>query len=137
MDPVRLLIVSGALLMLFTSLVGVVLLVPLQPWAKKSRFWKRFPAKAVLSAHVDWVVLSLMQFAAALGISQLGAPALWPAWALVYGGWLNATAYVFRGVGIDAFVFAGPLRQRAVVGLMATSVLAILAGWTALIVHWI
>ncbi|MCA2978214.1 MAG: hypothetical protein INH41_04580 [Myxococcaceae bacterium] len=119
---------NAAAQVLAASLLGWWMLVPLQPWGK--RFAGLISAKALLAAHLDWVLLGLMQALAAVinHFMPLEAPGPLTA-ALIAGGWLNAVPYLFRGVGVDAFVFAGPLRQRLATTLSGASAFVLTAAW--------
>jgi hypothetical protein len=130
-DPVLVLATNGSAQILVSSLLGVFMLVPLQPWAKGR---PRVNAKALLAVHLDLLMLAFMQFAAAFVLGR------WPlarghivAWLLVFGGWVNPSPYLFRGFGINAFVLGGPWPQRLAAGLGGLSVLAILTAWTMVV----
>ncbi|HEX2571319.1 MAG TPA: hypothetical protein VH877_17305 [Polyangia bacterium] len=132
-DPVLILAANGSAQILVSSLLGVFMLVPLQPWAKAkgSLLWARGNAKALLAVHLDLLMLAFMQFAAAFVLGR------WPlarghtiAWLLVFGGWVNPSPYLFRALGINAFVLGGPWPQRLAAGLGGVSVLSILTAWT-------
>jgi hypothetical protein len=132
-DPTALLAFNAALQILVSSVLGVLMLVPMQPWGRALR--GRVNAKALLATHLDWLMLAFMQLGAAFLFAR------WPvtarpgvAWMLVFGGWVNPLPYLVRGFGIDAFVFAGPPVQRAAALVAAVSVAAIVTAWV-LIVH--
>lgn len=132
-DPAALLAFNGALQILVSSLFGVLMLVPMQPWGRALR--GRVNAKALLATHLDWLMLAFMQLGAAFIFSRWPATAsLKAAWLLVFGGWVNPLPYLVRGFGIDAFVFAGPPTQRIAATIAGISVLAIIAAWV-LVVH--
>ena len=122
---------NAAAQVLVASLLGWWMLVPLQPWGK--RFAGLVTGKALLAAHLDWILLALTQGLVAVinHFFPLELPTLLTA-ALVVGGWLNAVPYLFRGVGIDAFVFSGPLRQRLATTLAAVSSLALTGAWASI-----
>jgi hypothetical protein len=119
---------NAAAQILVASLLGWWMLVPLQPWGK--RFAGLISAKALLAAHLDWILLALTQgLAAAINhFHPLESQALLTG-ALIAGGWLNALPYLFRGVGVDAFVFDGPLRQRLATTLSGASALVLTVAW--------
>ena len=132
-DPTTLLAFNAALQILVSSVFGVLMLVPMQPWGKALR--GRVNARALLATHLDWLMLAFMQFGASFVFSR------WPvtaspgaAWMLVFGGWVNPLPYLIRGFGIDAFVFAGPPLQRIAASIAAVSVAAIITAWV-LILH--
>ena len=100
MDPIKLLTFNAGLQILFSSLFGVVMLVPMQPWGKALR--AKIPAKASLAAHLDWIMLGLAQGVAAVGISAFGSPegllapaglssiAIITAWGILLYSWWGA-----------------------------------------------
>ena len=132
-DPLRWLSANASAQVLIASLLGVVMLVPMQPWASGLKAKMNF--KALLSAHLDWLMLAFMQWGAVMTMTW------WPtarsstvAGLLIFGGWVNATPYLFRAFGLDAFVLAGRWPQRAAASLGGISSLAIIAGWS--IICW-
>ncbi|UQA54915.1 hypothetical protein [Polyangium aurulentum] len=129
LDPSRLLALSAAAQLLFSSLLGVFMLVLMQPWGQA--FARRAPRLRDLgSAHLDWIVLALMQFGAAYALGCFPVPrAMLAAVLLVIGGWLNPLPYIARGLGINAFVLGGGRKQIAFALLGALSSAAIVAGW--------
>jgi len=124
---------NAALQILVSSFFGVLMLVPMQPWGRALR--PRLDAKAMLAAHLDWLMLAFMQLGASFIFTR------WPvtastgtAWMLVFGGWVNPLPYLVRGFGVDAFVFAGPPTQRAAAAVAGISIAAIIGAWL-LILH--
>src|SRR4051812_630394 len=118
--PIALLAFNGSLQILVSSLLGTAMLVPMQPWGRA--LLPKLNMKALLAVHLDWLMLAFMQFAAAFVMAQWPLTASVPAaWLLVYSGWMNATPYLFRGFGINAFVLAGPPKQLATALLAGTS----------------
>src|SRR3569833_2621208 len=111
--PITWLLVSAAAEMLVASLLGYAMMMPMQPWGQ--RLGVRWPPPRVLmSIHLDFVMLSLMQFGAAAGIHALPGPRDGLAAALLaVSGWLNVTPYLWRAAGVNAFVLAGGGRRRA------------------------
>ena len=135
MDPIKLLTFNAGLQILFSSLFGVVMLVPMQPWGKALR--AKIPAKASLAAHLDWIMLGLAQGVAAVGISAFGSPeGLVAPTLLIFGGWVNPTPYLFRGFGVNAFVLGGGRLQVLASSLAGLSSLAIIAAWSLLLYSW-
>jgi hypothetical protein len=133
LEPATLLAFNAALQILVSSLFGLLMLVPMQPWGRKLR--ARLNAKALLATHLDWLMLAFMQLGASFIFTR------WPVTAgvgvarmLVFGGWVNPLPYLLRGFGLDAFVFAGGLVQRAAALVAAVSVTAIITAWV-LILH--
>jgi hypothetical protein len=132
-DPIALLAFNAGLQILVSSLFGVLMLVPMQPWGRSLR--PRMNAKAMLAAHIDWLMLAFMQFGAAFIFARwpvTASPAV--AWMLVFGGRVNPLPYLVRGFGIDAFVLAGPPVQRAAALVAGVSVAAIITAW-AIVLH--
>lgn len=132
LEATRLLIFSGGLSILFASLLGAVMLIPLQPWGKGAFGSVNF--KQLLAAHLDWVMLGLMQGLAGGLIAVFGlAPSPYVVWAMVLGGWLNPLPYLFRAFGINAFALAGSLTQRLAASLGGISATMIIVAWFALL----
>lgn len=120
---------NGSAQILVSSLLGLYMLVLMQPWARtlaaRSPKWRD-----LLSAHLDWIMLALMQLAAAFLLGRFAVPhSRLIAWLLVFGGWANPVPYLVRGLGINAFVLGGPWKQRVAASLGLASVLALLLGW--------
>jgi hypothetical protein len=135
-DPLKLLAANASAQVLAASLLGVAMLIPMQPWAKKLR--PGLNAKALLSAHLDWLMLAFMQWGAAFTMLQWPQTrSLWVAWLLMFGGWVNALPYLFRGAGIDAFVFGGRWPQRVAASLSGVSSLAIIVAWSMVGLSWV
>ena len=133
-DPVRLLLVNGALQIFWSIVVGFIMLVPRQPWG---RGLERLLPKArdLLSAHLDWIMLAFMQFAAALVMKHFpGTASAAAAVLLIVGGWLNPVPYLFRGFGVNAFALTGSTVQRLAAALGLGSSLALLVAWGRLVV---
>lgn len=109
------------------------MLIPMQPWGRK---WvKGLNFKQIGAAHLDWIMLGLMQgLAAGLIILFSIAPPAWSVWAMIIGGWLNPLAYVFRAFGVDAFSFAGKPLQRAAAALGGVTSVFIAAAWMVFLV---
>jgi hypothetical protein len=134
--PVTWLLVSGAIEMLVSSGLGYAMLIPMQPWALRLRDrWP--PPRVLMSIHLDLVMLSLMQFAAAAGIhAQPSAHDRLAAGLLVASGWLNVTPYIWRAAGVNAFVLAGSGLQRAAALVSLAGTLALTASWILLLSSW-
>lgn len=128
MGPSWLLSLSASLQIAFSSILGFVMLIPMQPWGKALRL--PVDPKALVAAHLDWIMLAFMQFGAAFVVARWPiASAETAAWLLVFGGWLNPVPYILRGVGINAFAFAGGVKQRVSASIAGSSALAILVAW--------
>jgi hypothetical protein len=135
--PVQCLLVSGALEILVSCLLGFVMLVPMQPWGSGLR--ARWPStKALMSVHLDLLMLSLMQFAAAAGIKAMGGGHdQLVAWLVIAGAWSGVTPYAWRMVGVNAFALAGgPLQRFAALSSFAGTV-ALTTGWVILLAGWL
>jgi hypothetical protein len=134
-EPAELLAYNGGLQILTSSLFGVLMLVPMQPWGRALR--GRIGAKALLAAHLDWLMLAFMQLGASFIFTRWPATAdLRAGWMLVFGGWVNPLPYLVRGFGIDAFVFAGPPVQRVAATIAGISVAAIIAAWVMILLRF-
>jgi hypothetical protein len=135
--PAKWLLVSAALEIVASSLLGYVMLVPMQPWGKALR--EKWPsARGLMSVHLDMIMLAFMQAVAAFGMAALpGAHDRLIATLLVSSGWLNVTPYAWRMVGVNAFALAGrPLQQFAALTSFVGTV-ALTGGWVGLLVGWI
>jgi hypothetical protein len=131
-EATRLLIFSGGLSILFAALLGSVMLIPLQPWGKAA--FKGVNFKQLLAAHLDWVMLGLMQGLAGGLIAVFGLePSALVVWTMVLGGWLNPLPYLFRAFGINAFVLGGSLTQRLAASLGGISATMIIVAWAILL----
>lgn len=131
MDPIWLLSFNAGAQLLASSLLGSLMLLPMQPWAAGLR--RRWNQKALLATHLDLYMLAFMQLGVAFIMGRHGATAsTTTAWLLVFGGWMNPLPYLLRGFGINAFVFAGPGKQRAFAALGGLSVTAILIALASL-----
>jgi hypothetical protein len=127
-NPILLLTANASLQVLASSLLGALMLIPFQPWG--AAFKRRVNLKALLSAHLDWLMLAFMQWGAASTMEHLpNTASQTAAWLLVFGGWSNATPYLFRAFGVDAFSLSGSLLQRAAASFGALSSLAIIVAW--------
>lgn len=127
-EPLRLLTGNAALQVLVSCLLGFAMLIPRQPWAK--RLAPHFDQKALLSVHLDWLMLAFMQWGAVLVMTQWpGAAQPWVAWLLVAGGWLNVLPYWCRAFPIDAFVLAGPPVQLLAASVSGLSATGLLVAW--------
>lgn len=137
-DPVKLLIINATLQFLVSSSLGVLLLLPMQPWGK-SLARLVFSIPDMRATHLDWLMLGLMQYGLAFGLHYLPHPHAKPiAWLLVFGGWMNAFPYLVRGLfGINAFSLSGPPKQllSALLGLI--SVAALITAFAMLLAGWI
>jgi hypothetical protein len=129
----KILAFSGAAAIVFSSLLGLLMLIPLQPWAQK--LGRGINHKQIGAAHLDWIMLGLMQGMAG-GVIALFAVSAAPfaVWAMVFGAWANPLPYVFRAFGVNAFAFDGGLLQRAAAALGLTSSLAILYAWFVILI---
>jgi hypothetical protein len=135
-EPARWLLVSGGLEIIVSSLLGYAMLLPMQPWGAGLRA-RMPPTRALLSVHLDLIMLALMQFAAGLAMKWVpGARDRWAAVLLIASGWLNTTPYIWRMAGVDAFALAGGPLQRVAATISLLSTLALLSGWILLVAGW-
>jgi hypothetical protein len=135
--PAKWLLVSAALEILASSLLGYVMLVPMQPWGKGLRE-KWPPARALMSVHLDMIMLALMQAVAAFGVVALPGPHdRLIAVLLVSSGWLNVTPYAWRMVGVNAFALTGGALQRFAALASFVGTVALTGGWVGLLIGWI
>jgi len=136
-SPQHLLFASAALEFVASCLLGFAMLIPMQPWARGLR--ERWPpARALMSVHLDLVMLALMQAAAGAGVFVLPGSHDWvAACLLVASGWLNVTPYAWRLVGVNAFALAGGPLQRFAASTSLISTLALTGGWVTLLAGWL
>jgi hypothetical protein len=129
LEAAKWLAVSGGLAILWSTMLGFVMLIPQQgrkaDGAPTTINWRQIGA-----AHLDWIMLGLMSMAAALLLTLFGhaVPSLLVA-IFIFGAWINPTAYVFRAFGINAFRFSGSGVQKGASLLSGVSSLAILISW--------
>lgn len=131
---VKALVVSGAVEILVSCLLGLVMLIMMQPWG--AGLARRGPKLRDLgSVHLDLLMLAFLQFAAAFLLHGFGLsihPALLGM--LMAGCWLNPMPYLARGYGINAFVLGGPPRQVALALVGLASVVALTVSWGAMVI---
>jgi hypothetical protein len=127
-DPVLLLSANASAQVLVSSLLGAAMLIPMQPWAAGLK--AKVNLRALLSTHLDWLMLAFMQWGAAVTMMHWPVTRSLPtAVLLIAGGWANALPYLFRAFGINAFAMTGGLVQRAAAALSGLSSTAIIAAW--------
>ena len=131
-DPTALLAYNAGLQIFVSSLLGSLMLIPMQPWGKRLR--PHIDFKALLSTHLDWLMLAFMQGVATFIFVH------WPetksrgvAIALVFGGWTNPVSYLLRGFGVNAFAFAGPPVQRVSAAIVGLSAACIITAWATIL----
>ena len=137
-SAVHILVVNATLQIFVSSLLGLLLLLPMQPWGKG--LLKRVKnQRDLMSTHLDWFMLAFMQYGAAFGLSVMPIPKAWlVSILLIFGGWMNAVPYLIRGVwGIDAFSLSGSPKQVLAASLGLISVLSILIALGILLLSWI
>ncbi|MEO1337963.1 MAG: hypothetical protein AAFV29_20130, partial [Myxococcota bacterium] len=87
-DAARTLVLCGGLAMTWSTIVGFLMLVPMQPWAQG--IIPNFNIKHMGAAHLDWIVLALMLGLAAGVIVYFDLqPTTAAIIALCTGAWLN------------------------------------------------
>ena len=129
---VKTLVWCGGAAIAWSSVLGFMMLLPMQPWAPKVPRTINF--KQVGAAHLDWIVLGLMLGLAAAVIQVYSiTPSIFVVVSLSVGAWMNPLPYVFRAFGINAFVLGGSAVQRAAASLGLLSSLGILYGWFMLL----
>lgn len=132
------LIINATLQFLVSSILGVLLLLPMQPWGKSlARFVVSITD--MRATHLDWLMLGLMQYGLAFGLHYLPHPqGRQIACLLVFGGWMNAFPYLMRGLfGINAFSLSGPATQIASAALGLISVCALITAFAMLLIGWL
>lgn len=132
MEATRILLFSGGSSIFFSTALGFLMLAPMQPWGRS--LLKRVNFKQFGAAHLDWLMLGLMQGLAAGLVAAFAVDPPAPAvWAMVVGGWLNPLAYVFRAFGVNAFAFDGDATQRLAATLGLGSSVAIAYAWMSIL----
>jgi hypothetical protein len=136
-SPTHWLLVSATLEIIVASLLGFVMLIPMQPRFQALRAsWP--PTRALMSVHLDLVMLAFMQLLAGLAMRAFPGPHDRLAGVLLVGsGWLNVAPYAWRMVGVNAFALAGGPLQRFAALTSLAGTLALTGGWIALLAGWI
>jgi hypothetical protein len=136
----RVLLVNAGLQVFVSSILGFVMLLPMQPWAP-SVVRRLPPAKALLPVHLDLYMLAFMQALAALAIIHVGVPdhADIATVLLVFGGWVNPLPYLLRLFKVNAFVLGpgGGAKQWIAAGVSGLSAAGIVTAWGILLASWI
>ncbi len=130
----KFLVLSGSISIFFSAWIGVLMLFMHRP-VEGQRSTLSVDFKQIGAAHIDWILLGLMQGLCGVLILLFDAvisPEI--LWLMSLGAWFNPLAYVFRAFGINAFAFAGPPIQRLAAALGGASSLAILVAWS--VVFW-
>lgn len=127
-EAFRLLAFSGGFAIFMSCILGFAMLVPLQPWGRGIVRGVNF--KQIGAAHLDWIMLGLMQgLAAAVIWVFFLEPSRLVVWAMICGSWINPLSYIFRAFGVDAFSFAGGSLQRMAAAVGGVSSIALLCAW--------
>jgi hypothetical protein len=134
LDSAKFLALSGSISIFFSAWVGVIMLFPRKPKTESGE-----PSgvnfKHIGAAHIDWIMLGLMQGLAGVLIFLFKVtPAPYVLWLMAFGAWFNPLPYVFRAFGVNAFVFAGGPLQRSAAAMGGLSSTAILLGWS--LIFW-
>lgn len=133
-EAIKLLVFSGGSAILFSSILGLFMLLPMQKEHPKEVANPTIIFKHIGAAHIDWIMLGLMLGLAAALIHIFNITAEpFAVYCLIFGAWINPLPYVFRAFGINAFRFGGNITQRLAATLGLTSSLAIVYGWTHLL----
>lgn len=137
-SPTEFLMRSATLQILFTTLLGWAMLVPHQVWGNGSAFATRLRSRDVTSAHVDWVMLALVQFAAAYAMSLKSPPQAYIASrCLVFNGWVAPAVYLAKAWGINGFRLDGKRGVDTVIGVVGLAgVVAFTYGWLQIVRAW-
>jgi len=127
----KLLVISGCLAIFSSSIMGALMAVPMQN--PKLLASKTLNFKQIGAAHIDWIMLGLMSAATGVLVT-LFELTLWEpvVWAMVFGAWANPLPYLWRGFGVNAFVFAGGLLQRVTTAMGIISAAAIIYAWSSI-----
>ena len=130
------LMLNASMQILVSTILGFVMLVPMQPWGKDIKPF--LPTMhAMLAVHIDWYMLAFMEFACALifithpSITSWGIARL-----LMFGGWVNVIPYVLRDMGVNAFVFGGSPVQIISASIAGISSLSICIGWVLIVLRF-
>lgn len=132
---IKVLLMSAAFAMVFSSLIGVGMLFIIKGISENGAPPK-INLRQIGAAHLDWIMLALMLGLAAAFIYffELSTVPLFAIAALVFGAWVNPLSYVFRAFGVNAFVFAGGPMQRISAALGGISSTGIIIAWVMLII---
>lgn len=132
---IKILLMSAACAMVFSSLIGVGMLFIIKG-ISESGAPPKINLRQIGAAHLDWIMLALMLGLAAAFIYffELSTVPLFAIAALVFGAWVNPLSYVFRAFGVNAFVFAGGPVQRISAALGGISSTGIIIAWVMLII---
>ncbi len=124
-EPARLLVSNALLQITFSAWFGGWLLYRMHGAGRRNG------ARDLVAAHLDWIMLGLVQIAVSRAIEVLDLEgALTPATMIVAAGWLNPVPYLARGLGVDGFTYGGARVQRTVAVLGGASVLLMTTGLT-------
>ena len=130
LESAKFLALSGSISIFFSAWIGVLMLFPRKPKADPNDK-PNVNFKQIGAAHIDWILLGLMQGLAGVLIFLFGiTPAYYVLWIMAFGAWFNPLPYVFRAFGVNAFVFAGGPVQRIAAGMGGLSSTAILVSWS-------
>ena len=125
MDPAKLLVVNALAQITFSAWFGGWVLYRLHVAGRRNG------ARDLIAAHLDWIVLGLVQVAVAHAIDVLSIESSSiPAVMIAIAGWLNPVPYLARGAGVNAFVFGGGAGQRVLAAISAVSALILTCGLT-------
>ncbi len=137
-SPTDFLMLSAVMQVLFTTLLGWLMLIPHQVWGDDFAFAMRLRSRHVAMAHVDWVMLALVQFAAAYAMSLKSPPqAFIVSRCLVFNGWIAPTVYLAKAWGINGFRLDGKRGMDTLIGLAGLmGVIAFTYGWAIIVGSW-
>jgi hypothetical protein len=127
---------SALLQILWTSLLGWMMTIAHQPWGGA---FVKLRSRDVAMAHVDWIMLSLVQIATAYILTLKVVPeALLLARLIAFSGWYAPTVYMLRAWGINGFRLDGRKAIDTVVGLLGfTGTAAFTYAWCQIVRAWL
>lgn len=138
--PAELLLSSFVLQTAWTTLLGWAMLLPHQPWAKDLAFARKLRSKDVTSAHVDWVLLALVQVGAAVVMPLCEARLANPrvvAYCLIWNGWCAPVVYLLKAFDINGFRATGKPGMESLLALMGFSgTVAFTYAWVQIVRAW-
>ncbi len=135
-DATLFLVRSGLLQIAWTTLLGWLMLLPHQAYAPALAV--RLRSEGVRHAHVDWVMLALVQFAAAYALTLRKVPdADFCGRLIAFNAWYAPVVYFLRPWGINGFRLDGKKVIDTVVGSLGfVGICAFTYGWGQIAWAW-
>ena len=120
---------------LWTSILGWGMILAHQPWGGSL---VRLRSRHVTIAHVDWIMLALLQIAAAYILSLRQVPdAYLMAQLISFSGWVAPLTYIAQAWGINGFRLDGRRLVDTVVGLLGfASTSSFTYAWVKIVMAW-